>query len=157
MTKKLSIVVLVALAASLAFASFTAVTLRASSPVTSGGTGDWIAVPAGSQIGVLVDITAYSGTVSAFDLWCQATNDSTDANGWDVPADSVLQSKLDGSGTTGTLTGPVRDIVDGAAIAATARAYAVYKSWPAKYIRVRHQLAGSSTPTVTYSAVAGVK
>lgn len=112
------------LAVLLCVAAFAPITLQPSNAQTASGAGAWQPVPTGSQLGVMVDITAASGTV-VFDAWLQGTNDSADANGYDVPADQVL---LDSGGTaaTGTLTGPIRDIVDNKTTTTAVRAVAVY-------------------------------
>lgn len=142
------------MAAVLCLASFSAVTLQPSGAQTGSSAGTWQAVPTGSQVAVMVDVTAASGTI-AFDLWSQGANDSSDPNGWDVPADLVLLDS-GGASATGTLTGPIRDIIDNRTSTSTIRATALYKVWPYKYIRSRWTLTGS-TPSVTFAVTAGVK
>ena len=142
------------LAAVLCLAAFTPITLQPSNAQTASGAGAWQPVPTGSQLGVMVDVTAASGTV-VFDCWLQGTNDSADANGFDIPADQVLLDS-GGAAATGTLTGPIRDLIDNKTTTTAVRAVGVYKVFPFKYARVRWTLTGS-TPSVTFTATAGVK
>lgn len=152
--KTLSRLALIVCAISLALASFSPIILQPSGAQTGSSAGTWQAVPNATSLAVMVDVTAASGTI-VFDAWLQGTNDSADANGYDVPADVVFIDTGGGAGA-GTVTTNAKDIVDNKTTTAAARFTARYGVFPYKYCRLRWTLTGS-TPSVTFSATAGTK
>lgn len=109
--------------------------------IGSAGPGTWVPVTTDSLLDVFLRINSGSGTV-AFTAWLEGTNDNNDANGYEIPADQVLESSSTATqNTTGTNK---RDICTAVNTTSLKSFMACYKHVGFAYVRMNWILTGTA-------------
>jgi hypothetical protein len=129
-------------------AAATIITLQASAAQTASANSTCISVASIEQAQVVVTVSAVSGTSPQLDLWLESCQDSAGSSAVELVAATVLKSSA--VAAANSVSTNVRDIVD-AKTSTTAESFtAMYERLPAKYVRVRWAISGT-TPSFTFS------
>jgi hypothetical protein len=133
-------------------------TLLASAAQTASGNGAWIDVDGAKELQVLVDLTAGSGTLSAFSLYLESSDDGVAS--FEILADTVFKNTLVSSPTVAEPTAirtDKRNIIDGAVetaiIVIPTRWTATYRVF-GKKVRARWIITPTSSPSETFEVTA---
>lgn len=147
----LPLILLCALVSLPAYAvSSTSITLLASAAQTASANGATVDVSGIKELTVYVNVTAGSGTLSAFSVYLESSDDGG-TTWYEILADEILK-------TTGTAAEPTptiqkRNIVTEAAIVTSAKYAATFTNFGNK-VRVHWLITPTSAPSETFSVKA---
>lgn len=123
-------------------------TISASAAYTTAGNSPAVTISTGTQMAVCVNITAGSGTITAFNLWMEGSVDSGAT--WF----RILADQIDDNGSDQAT--PRANIVNNKNTTTAGVWGANYDTLPAMMIRCRWTLTGT-TPSLTFQVNYGVK
>ena len=106
-----------------------------------------------TMLTVLVDVTAWSGTLPTLDPWLQGSDDG--GTTWvSVPCDLAMLTSSPETATNVVAVASSRNISGAASVAISAvKQYCgIYQFFPFDVFRMKFIIGGSATPTVTFSA-----
>ena len=121
--------------------SASTITLIASALQNASGNGAWIPVQTLTMLQVEVDITV-GVAVTAFDLWLQGSSKGGADAGYDLIADRTILTA--DAAAAGAKQSDERDIVPAKTTITAERFWGLYKHLPAKFVRVKWTLTGTS-------------
>ncbi len=151
MKRVAALLVVLLLAALPCLAGTERIELLASAAQTTSGNGASIDIPGYRELLVTVNLTAGSGTLSAFSVYLEASDDGG-STWYELVAETVLKN----TATAGdpTVNSAKRNIVTETAIVSSATKWtAVYRTFGEK-VRARWLITPTSTPSETFAVKA---
>ena len=127
------------------------------SPSAAWGLGTWVTglftLNFQTQLVVLLDVTAFSGTLPTLDAWLQGSDDG--GTTWSsIPCDLSLTTASPETAANVAAVAASRNLTGatGTAISVIRQYTGVYQFFPFDTFRLKLMVGGSATPTVTFSA-----